>query len=101
MAKAPNNSTKRESANHTTRRVPAKQLSELKMWWEGPQLLFNVKPNLPNQPEVFQSTEVKKELMRSERTLDSGTVPEPLGDENDLLHDRNRAVKEANRQIFP
>ena len=91
--------TEENPADHTTRPVPAKQLSSLKTWWEGPQwLLSNGNLTIPKQAEVRQSTEVKKELVRSQiLTLDSGTIPKPLGEENDPLNDQN--TEQSNHQI--
>ena len=58
---------------------------------------------MPKQPEILQSTEVKKELVRSQiLTIDSGTIPEPLGEENDPLNDQN--IEQSNHQmdqLFP
>ena len=69
--------TEENPADRTTRPVPGKQLSSLKMWWESPQWLSDGNLNLPKQPE---STEIKKELRMSEiLTLDWSTIPEPLG----------------------
>ena len=94
--------TEENPADHTTRPVPAKQLSSLKMWWQGPEWLSGGNLTNPIQPEILQSTEVKKELVRSKiLTLDSGTNPEPLGEENDPLNDQNTAVDSPNRPIIP
>ena len=54
---------------------------------------------LSKQPDIRQSTEVKKELVRSQiLTLDSGTIPEPLGEENGPLNDQN--TEHSNHQIY-
>ena len=58
--------TEENPADHTTRPVPAKQLSSLRMWWKGPQWLSDGKLTIPKQPEILQSTEVKKEVVRSQ-----------------------------------
>ena len=90
--------TEENPADHTTRPVPAKQLSSLKMWWECPQWLSDGNLTIPKQPEILQSTEVKKELVGSQiLTIDSGTIPEPLGEENDPLNDQN--IEQSNHQI--
>ena len=95
--------TEENPADHTTRPVPAKQLSSLRMWWEGPQWLSDRKLTIPKQPEILQSTEVKKEVVRSQiLTIDSGTIPEPVGEENDPLNDQN--IEQSNHhidQLFP
>ena len=68
------------------------------MWWECPQWLSDGNLTIPKELEILQSTEVKKELVRSQiLTLDSGTIPEPLGDENDPLNDQN--TEQSNHQI--
>ena len=60
------------------------------MWWEVPQWLSEGNLTLPKQPEVLQSTEVKKELVRNQiLILDSGTITESLGEVNDPLNDQN------------
>ena len=72
--------TEENPVDLTTRPVPATKLSSLKMWWEGPQWLSDGNLTIPKQPEILQSTEAKKELVRSQiLTIDSGTIPEPLG----------------------
>ena len=44
-------------ADHTTRPVPAKQLSSLKMWWEGPQWLSG---SLMDYPKTTRNSSVNR-----------------------------------------
>ena len=88
--------TEENPADHTTRPVPAKQLSSLKMW-EGPQWLSDGNMTIPKQPEILQSTEVKELAWSQILTLDSGTIPQPLVEENDPLNDQN--TEQSNHQV--
>ena len=64
----------------------------------GPQGFSNGNLTVPKKPEILQSTEVKKELVQNQiLTLDLGTIPEPLGEENDPLNDQN--TEQSNHQI--
>ena len=73
------------------------------MWWECPQWLSDGNLSIPKQLEILQSTEVKKELVRSQiLTLDSGTFRTFGGDENDPLNDQNTELSNHQiDQLFP